>query len=121
MKPLIAKIVLSIVLAGFAVAGLAAPINVERWGVFEISLPGPTNGNPFLEVKLSARFTQGDAAIAADGFYDGHGIYCVRFMPEKLGEWKYETASSAAELNGQTGAFTVTDRKSTRLNSSHAN
>ena len=109
MKPLIAKIVLSIVLAGFAVAGLAAPINVEQWGVFEISLPGPTNGNPFLEVKLSARFTQGDAAIAADGFYDGHGIYCVRFMPEKLGEWKYETASSAAELNGQTGAFTVTE------------
>ena len=33
---------------------------VEQWGVFQIILPGPTNGNPFVDVTLSARFTQGD-------------------------------------------------------------
>ena len=42
------------------------------------------------------------------GFYDGDGSYRVRFSPEKLGAWKYETASSAAELHGKTGEFTAT-------------
>jgi hypothetical protein len=81
---------------------------VEQWGVFELALNGPTNGNPFTDVQLSARFTQGDTKVAANGFYDGDGIYRVRCMPEKPGEWRYLTESSRPELNGQTGAFTVT-------------
>jgi hypothetical protein len=81
---------------------------VEQWGVYEVALNGPTNGNPFLDVKFSARFTQGDSTIEANGFYDGDGIYRVRFMPEKKGKWSYSTASSAKELNGQSGEFTVT-------------
>lgn len=81
---------------------------VEQWGVYEIALRGPTNANPFTEVRLSARFTQGDATIEANGFYDGDGVYRIRFMPEKQGEWHYVTASSSAELQGKTGAFTVT-------------
>jgi len=32
---------------------------VEQWGVFELTLNGPTNGNPFLDVKFSAWFRQG--------------------------------------------------------------
>jgi hypothetical protein len=86
----------------------AADKSVEQCSIYEITLAGPTNGNPFLDVKFSARFTQGDAAIEANGFYDGGGIYRVRFMPEKQGDWRYVTASSSAELNGRTGEFTVT-------------
>ena len=86
----------------------AAAETVEQWGVFEIALNGPTNGNPFLDVNLSARFTQGDSAVEANGFYDGDGIYRVRFMPEKTGEWHYTTRSSAKLLNGKSGQFTVT-------------
>ncbi len=82
--------------------------SVEQWGVFEVALHGPTNGNPFLDVKVSARFTQGEAAVEANGFYDGDGIYRVRFMPEKTGEWRYVTESSNPELNGKSGGFTVT-------------
>ncbi len=96
--------------AGFGAVCLAlpaAPAGVEQWGVFEIALNGPTNGNPFLDVTLSVRFTRGETAIVANGFYDGDGIYRVRFLPEQLGEWHYATASSCAALNGQTGAFTV--------------
>lgn len=33
---------------------------VERWDVFELALDGPADGNPFVEVQISARFTQGD-------------------------------------------------------------
>ena len=80
---------------------------VEQWGVFQIILPGPTNGNPFVDVTLSARFTQGDVSVEATGFYDGDGIYIVRFMPDRLGEWHYSTASSVSNLDHISGDFTV--------------
>lgn len=76
---------------------------VEQWGIYEVTLQGPTNGNPF----VVARFAQGGDSIEVPGFYDGAGNYRVRFSPEKFGAWKYETTSSAPELNGKTGEFTV--------------
>src|ERR1017187_10286629 len=81
---------------------------VEQWGVFELALNGPTNGNPFLDVQFSARFTQDDLTVEANGFYDRDGIYRVRFMPEKQGRWNYSTASNAKELDGNGGEFRVT-------------
>ena len=53
----------------------------EQWDVFEIVLKGPSDGNPFVDVTLSAEFTQGDKVYAPDGFYDGDGTYRIRFMP----------------------------------------
>jgi hypothetical protein len=88
---------------------LFAADTVEQWGIFEIGLHGPTNGNPFIDVTFSATFTQGDTKIEANGFYDGDGIYHVRFMPDKPGAWHYQTESSSAPLNGKTGEFTVTN------------
>lgn len=89
---------------------LAAPAAdyVEQWGLYEVTLKGPTNGNPFTDVRLAARFTQGTNSVEASGFYDGDGVYRMRFSPAAQGVWKYETISSATELNGKTGKFTVT-------------
>ena len=42
---------------------LATDKTVEQWGVYEISLPGPTNGNPFLDVRFAALFAQGYDSI----------------------------------------------------------
>jgi Domain of unknown function (DUF5060)/Domain of unknown function (DUF5605)/Protein of unknown function (DUF4038) len=81
--------------------------NVERWGVFEVSLTGPASGNPFLDVRLGAHFRYGHRTIDADGFYDGAGTYRVRFMPDETGEWTYTTFSNTAALDGETGSFTV--------------
>jgi hypothetical protein len=86
----------------------AAEKSIEQWGVFELALNGPTNGNPSLGVKFAARFTQGAAGVDATGFYDGDGIYRARFMPDKQGQWHYTTISSAKELNGKAGEFIVT-------------
>jgi hypothetical protein len=105
-------VVTSICCAWFAAQ--AAQQAVEQWGVYEVALNGPTNGNPFTDVTFSASFTFGDTAIKANGFYDGDGIYRVRLMPGMEGEWHYVTDSSSAELNGKTGAFMVT--KPTRPN-----
>src|SRR5579862_4992624 len=84
----------------------AAQQTVEQWGTYEISLNGPANGNPFLDVAFSASFTLGNSTEKVNGFYDGDGIYRVRFMPMKQGEWHYVTESTSSELNGETGTFT---------------
>jgi len=80
--------------------------SVEQWGLFELPLPGPSAGNPFKDVTLTAEFAHGHRTVLAKGFYDGDGIYRVRFMPDTLGLWTYSISSSAKELNGHSGRFT---------------
>lgn len=77
----------------------------EQWGIFEVALPGPTSGNPFLDVNFSAKFQLQHRTVDVPGFYDGDGTYRVRFMPDATGSWTYETISNAKELNGKTGSF----------------
>jgi len=43
-----------------------------------------------------------------DGFYDGEGVYRIRFMPDVEGEWSYTTRSNHPDLDGRTGKFTCT-------------
>jgi hypothetical protein len=81
----------------------------EQWGIFELSFNGPREGNPFLDVQFGARFYQDDTVINASGFYDGDGIYRVRCMPERTGNWRYVTRSSHSELDGRRGEFTVVE------------
>ena len=82
--------------------------NVEQWSVFEISLPGSSAGNPFREVALTAEFSFEHRTVNVVGFYDGAGMYRVRFMPDTVGVWSYITHSSAKELNGHRGTFRST-------------
>jgi hypothetical protein len=82
--------------------------SLEQWGMFELSLAGPSGGNPFKDISLTAAFTQGHRSVQVTGFYDGDGMYLVRFMPDAPGRWEYETQSSAKELAGHSGGFTCT-------------
>jgi hypothetical protein len=82
-----------------------ASADVEQWGVFDAAFSGPTSGNPFAEVRLTAQFTDGKQTIPVNGFYDGDGVYRVRFMPPSQGVWKFITDSNRAELRGKTGQF----------------
>ncbi|MFC2124970.1 DUF5060 domain-containing protein [Bacteroidota bacterium] len=82
------------------------PIDVEKWGMYEITLKGPVKGNPFHEVQLQATFTHANKEVRVDGFYDGEGIFKIRFMPDLDGEWKYITKSNNKKLNGKSGSLT---------------
>ena len=62
---------------------------VHRWGVQEVSLSGPTEGNPFTDCPVSGTFTGKNETVHADGFYDGDGIYRVRFMPSFEGDYHF--------------------------------
>ena len=66
---------------------------VERWGCFELSLPGKQDGNPFTDYTIHGRFRGEHETVSADGFYDGEGIYRIRFMPSFPGVYHYESAS----------------------------
>ncbi len=78
---------------------------IECWGVYEVTLNGPDTGNPFTEVQLTAKFTQNNRTFEPHGFYDGNGVYKIRFMPDKVGGWTYITKSNRPELDGNTGQF----------------
>jgi hypothetical protein len=80
--------------------------SVERWGIFELRLPGPTGGNPFVKVSFGAEFAYQHRVVPVTGFYDGDGAYVVRFSPDTLGAWRYTTTSNVSELAGKAGALT---------------
>jgi len=41
-----------------------------------------------------------------NGFYKGDGVFTVRFVPKRIGNWMYTVNCSAEELDGLTGEFT---------------
>jgi len=104
---------LGVLLAAFTTAMTAAAYanqqtTVEQWGVFEVALKGPSDGNPFVDVRLTGRFSDGFKTVEVTGFYDGDGVYRVRFMPDHPGQWTYETKSNRWPLTDKSGVFTVT-------------
>lgn len=80
--------------------------SVHQWDIFNLTIPGPSSGNPFLEVQFSARFESGSRVFETEGFYDGDGAYRLRFMPDTVGEWTYVTRSNVEPLDGVAGSFT---------------
>lgn len=89
-------------------ARVKAPTAAERWGVFELELQGPRHGNPFVDVELSADFSHGGRTLRSLGFYDGDGVYLIRFMPDEEGDWTFRTSSNAISLDGVSGRFVAT-------------
>jgi hypothetical protein len=81
---------------------------VEQWGTYELTLDGPSKGNPFIDVQLSANFRIEHRVVNVAGFYDGDGAYRIRYMPDSPGEWTCETESNSPALHGKTARFTCT-------------
>ena len=96
---------IAVLISPFFVKGQVAPKSIEKWERFEVVLNGTSKGNPFTEVQLSAMFTNGKTSVNIHGFYDGNGIYKLRFMPREEGTWNYITSSNNKQLNGQKGSF----------------
>ena len=76
-----------------------------KWDIFEITLKGPSRGNPIDDVKLTATFSLGMRTVQVTGFYDGDGNYKIRFMPDFIGKWTYKTSSTIRQLDGKSGGF----------------
>ena len=61
---------------------------VPRWGIQEVAVCGPQEGNPFTEHRIRGCFQGKNETVEAEGFYDGEGRYLVRFMPSFEGEYR---------------------------------
>lgn len=63
--------------------------SVEKWGMQEITWKGTSTGNPFTERQIRGCFQGAQETVWVDGFYDGDGVYKVRFMPSFEGEYTF--------------------------------
>jgi hypothetical protein len=79
--------------------------NIQQWNVYEISFSGPSEGNPYMDITLEAVFKTENKTVSVPGFYDGNGMYRIRFSPDKQGEWTWETNSNSEELANKSGEF----------------
>jgi hypothetical protein len=100
------KIVLIALL--FCSYSLFGQVSTEKWKTIELTLKGPSNGNPFKDVKFSGLFINNGDSIKVPGFYDGEGAYKIRFMPQEVGKWIYETSSNVKKLDNKKGTFICT-------------
>ncbi|MBZ0302845.1 MAG: DUF5060 domain-containing protein, partial [Anaerolineae bacterium] len=83
--------------------------NVPHYGVFELSLEADAKDrHPIFETEFAVVFTRPDGStVVAEGFYDGNRTYTGRAYADALGGWQWRTRSNVAELNDQSGSFTV--------------
>lgn len=84
-------------------ARVTAPESTSRWDIFELVLEGPDQGNPFIDITLEADFHNEGQTVRIYGFYDGEGIYRLRFMPCMEGVWTYRTVSNVPSLHNIQG------------------
>ena len=78
---------------------------IAKWDRFEARFQGPGTGKPCAEVEFAAEFRRENRAVYAEGFYDGDGVYVLRFMPDEEGAWSYVTRSNVPALDGLAGNF----------------
>ena len=86
-------------------ARLVQQETATQWRTFELELFGPEHGNPFTDVVLAAEFRHEERVLTAHGFYDGKGVYRIRFLPDEEGVWSFRTSSNARSLDAITGTF----------------
>ena len=80
---------------------------VEKWDVLEVKVNGQTQGNPFTDYRIRGTFIGKNEKIVIDGFYDGDGIYKVRFMPSFEGDYKFLITGNFSDETFE-GSFQVT-------------
>lgn len=96
------------------IAATASPVQsryqriptVQRWVMFELALTNSrTYANPFTQVTLEATFTSPSGRqVKGLGFYDGGTTWRLRFMPDEIGQWRYEARFSDGSP-GASGSF----------------
>jgi hypothetical protein len=81
---------------------------VEKWGCFEVSVQGRTEGNPFRDYTIMGCFESNSETITVHGFYDGNGCYKVRFMPSYTESYHFKIWGTFSEQI-YTGEFKATE------------
>lgn len=67
-------------------------------------LPGACGGKSFCRHHIQGVFTGEKETVKTDGFYDGDGVYKVRFMPSFEGSYRFTISADFLEKE-ETGSF----------------
>jgi len=81
---------------------------IEKWGVFEIEAKGHSDRNPFVDYTIAGTFKGEQEEVTVKGFYDGDGVYKVRFMPSFEGRYSYTVEGSFSDTQ-HIGTFVVAE------------
>ncbi|MEK7781043.1 MAG: DUF5060 domain-containing protein, partial [Verrucomicrobiota bacterium] len=92
----------------------AEALTIEQYHPHDFIFKAAPPANPF-DVELTAEFSfagTNGARLTVPGFYDGDGVWKIRFSPPKQGEWSMRTTSSLESLNGkkETNIICVSNR-----------
>ena len=94
---------------------------VARYGMQEIRLTGESGGNPYIEREVFGEFTGAHESKRVRGFYDGEGVYKVRFMPAFEGEYSFRITGNYVDgAEEHTGRFDVVPPRSGEHGPVHA-
>lgn len=63
---------------------------MKQYEMMELCFPGAEPVGSLVQVDVQAVFTCGEKAVTVKGFYDGNGIYKVRFLPDRIGTWSWK-------------------------------
>ena len=58
--------------------------------MFELCYHAAPPQGSYIDIKLFARFSIGDETKTVKGFYDGNGIYKIRFLPQTPGKYSWQ-------------------------------
>ena len=87
------------------------PKSVRKWSVFEVSCKGDSKGNPFVDHMIKGCFISKSERCQVEGFYDGEGVYKVRFMPRFMEAYTFTLTADFLEETYE-GSFVVTEAAS---------
>ena len=73
---------------------------MKQYRMFELTFSGAVLEDNWSQVDVTAVFSCGEESIALKGFYDGDGLYKVRFLPHTAGLWKWKV-SGAVTASGE--------------------
>jgi hypothetical protein len=127
------RIGLTLLLSGLlvpATSGAGINISGERaaWHPLILTLTGPDSSeaaspNPFLDVRLSVHFENGEASYDVPGYYAADGnaaetgaeagnVWRAHFVPDRAGDWRYTISFRSGEgiaLSAEPGDGTALD------------
>lgn len=67
---------------------------MRQYEMKELVFQGEVLTKGWASVSLEAVFTNGETTVKTKGFYDGDGVFKVRFFPEKTGVWNWKVTGA---------------------------
>lgn len=83
-------------------------LTTAKWSRAEFVFSAENDPAHFTQSWIAATFRNGDDRKVVRGFYDDHGRFLLRFMPQSEGVWTFCTDSNIASLSGITGSVNCT-------------